>query len=646
MKTRGLIPAILTAAVLALAAGVLPAAGIPQAAEEPEITAKVDRTWIFEGEAVLYEVTLSHMENPPEPNLSAFIDFDVQFRGAQSIDSVSFYIVNGRRTEIRRLGKVFRYLLTPKRSGVLSVPAPTAEIDGREYRGPTLQIEVTTPEEQDVAILSVEADRERTYLLQPFTVTLTILVKPLPDPHGGRSPLGFQDAPALFIPWVDQPEGLEAESASEWLSRLVNSSRGFTINAITTGRSSFESFFGRPSLARFDLEHRRVAGTDDSGESVDYFEYTLSRRFTPQKVGEYAFGPVTLKGAFADGMNGQGGFDGRQIYSVSKIAKVTVTDAPLEGRPDTYTGAVGRFTFTADIVPRSARVGDPMTLALTLKGQGTLERPYPPEIEEIPAVAENFKVYDATEETKGRSRTFTFGIRPLNAGTLEFPPVAFSYFDVERERYVTLSTDPVRVQVEAADRLEEGDIVAGAIERGQRGSIELEREGIFADVMDLSGLRNESVRPERWAGLMAGMALFYGLFSVSARTLRRRYGDPAALRRRSAAGRARSRLREAQSLLRQGNRADGVDRLRSALTGFVGDVAGGTAEGMTHKDLRDGLVGIGLESERARALAQILEECDAARYGVAGEDAGRIGSDAAVVFDAAVKELRRSGRLR
>jgi hypothetical protein len=301
---------------------------------------------------------------------------------------------------------------------------------------------------------------------------------------------------------------------------------------------------------------------------------------------------------------------------------------------------------TADLVPLRARVGDPMTLTLTLKGEGTLDRPYPPEIAAIPAVADGFKVYEATDETKGRSRVFTYGIRPLNERVAEFPSIALSYFDVERKRYVTLRTDPISVEIEAAERLEEDDIVAGTIERRRPDSIELEREGIFADVMDFSGLRDESVHPQRWAGLMAGMAVFYGFAALAVRSARRRYGDPAAQRRRTAAGRARLRIKEAHALLRQGRSLEGIERLRSALTGFAGDVAGMSPEGMTHKDLMDGLIRIGLGTPEAEALARALEACDATRYGLAGESAERTGSEADEAFESAVKELRRAGRLR
>ena len=636
----GLIAGIRTAPCLF--GGALPAAG------KPEVLVELGRRKIYEGESVLYQVTVNNAENPPPPDLGAFTDFFVKFLGSQDINSVSYSFINGRRSEFRRYGRIFRYRLTPKRAGTLTVPAPVAEVGGKEIRGRPLTLEVVAPEEQDLALLSVKADKEHVYLLQPFTVTLEILVKALPDPYGDTSPVSVQDPPpALSIPWVDAPEGLEASlSPSEWLSPLVSRREGFTINGITSRADSLFAFFDQVPLARFSLRAKRVKRPGASGEEEDYYDYTLSREFKARKVGEYTFGPVTLKGAFAASVSAAGDFLGRDVYVLAPPVTVVVSDAPLEGRPATYTGAVGRFTFRADLKPREARVGDPVTLTLTLEGRGTLDRARAPKIAEVPEVARDFKVYEATEETKGSRRIFTYSIRPKNAGITAFPPVALSYFDVERERFVTLRTDPVPMTVEAAESLEAKDIVSGAAPAAGEKKIETQRGGIFADAIDLAEVRNERVRPELFALLFAGMFAFYWISFFGVRALRKRFGDPAVQRRRAAAGRAEARLKEAQRLLGRGETAAAMDRIREALAGFVGDVTGTSPEGMTHRDLEEGLVRLGLDGEKARRLARIQEACEAARFGVPEEGSVEIAASVRDAFSEAVRDLRRAGRLK
>lgn len=647
MKHTGFKMILLLAAAI-LATSVAASAAAPaQESREPEILVELARQRIYAGESVLYLVTMNYIEDAPEPDLGAFTDFEVRPMGSQDINSYSYSFVNGRRTERRQYGKAFRYMLIPLSSGTITVPAPTAEVDGKTLRGRELILEVIAPQEQDLAILSIDVEPDEVYLLQPFTVTLEILVKERPPPESDRSPVAFSQAPALTVPWVELPDGLESKSFREWLSPLASNMnrRGFTINDLTA--HSALSFFDTAPRARFDLPHERVTRRGLDGEEAGYFAYRLSRKITAAEVGEYSFGPVTLKGLFATGVNERTGkYTADEVYAVARAVKMTVTDAPEEGRPGSYTGAVGSFTIGAELAPRQAKVGDPVTLTLTLAGDGTLDRAYAPDIALNESVAAGFKVYDATEETKGRNRIFTYSIRPLHENVTEFPPVAFSYFDVGRERYVTEWTDAIPLQVEAADQLDDRDIIAGDGERKNGRAIESRHEGIFANVMDLSGLRNEAVRPERWAAGMAGMAVFYGVAFLGIRAVRRRYEDPSAVRRRSAAGRARTRLKEARVMLEGGNAPEGLEALRGALSGFLADMEGSKAEGMTHRDLGDGLQRLGLREELADELARIHEQCEAARYGMSASDAGEIGGAASEAFEKAVQELGRSGRLR
>ena len=637
-----------TLTILASLCAWCPAAVGAASEDPPEILTELERTKIYEGESVLYQVTMNNMENSPEPDLSAFVDFRVEKVSVTPIDSHFKSIINGRVTEIRRYGRAYRFRLWPKRSGSIEVPAPFAEVDGEILEGRPLRLDVKALEEQDLAFMELTVDRPNAYLMQPFTVTLTIFVKALPPPRSAQSPISFVDAPALTIPYVDEIDGLETDTVSNWLSPIMEDNKGFSINNLTAGRRHLLSLFDTAPLGRFVPERERITRRDGSGRETEYFKYTLSRRFTPKKTGEFMFGPVTLKGGFATEVDARNRISGEQVFTVARATSVTVTDAPLDNRPESYIGAVavGRFSVIADLAPRQARVGDPVTLTLTLRGEGTLERAFAPAIGENEAVADRFKIYDATEETKGRSRVFTYSVRPLAESVTEFPPVPVTWFDWEGEEFKTAWTEAIPIDVEPADIFEDGDIVSGTRERTAGRSIETQREGIFADVIDLSGLTNERVRPERWAALWVAMGGSYFLALFGVRFGRKRYGDPTALRRRSAPARAHASLREAQSMFKQNRTADGVETVKKALTGFVADLRNSNPDGLTHRDLEEGLIDSGLDGETASEIARIREECDAARYGVPLDAAARLGTEAQSALEGAVRGLRKKGGLK
>jgi hypothetical protein len=623
-----------------------------QSEEVPRIEVKLSRTEVYEGEYVVLAVQILNVEDPPPPRLEGIEEnFSVESAGQQSLNSSQTFIINGRRTHIRKFGKEYRYKLIPRKTGFLGIPAPLAEVDGQILKGNSLTLKVVGPQDQDIAILEITSQPRSLYPLKPFVVTLKVWVKELPEPHTDQSPLSVQrDAPLLTIPWVDNlPEGLQAETDTQrWLNSKIarqfafQQPAGFRINNITSG----PSFFSNNSVV-FDLSGKRMKRTDKSGRTQGYREYILERTLVAQQPGSYLLGPVTLKGVFATGRDRKGELKGEQIYGVARAVEILVKDVPMEGRPESYTGAMGTFEFTGKLVPTEAKVGDPLTLTLSLKGKGTLDRARAPALNEVPELAELFKVYEATEETKGHTRKFTYSLRPMQAGIEEFPAVAFSYFDVDRERYVTLRTDPIPLKIGEADSLAEEDIVSQTQEaRKAAKRIEARKEGIFANITDMSALKDETVRVEVFAMLVGGMVVFYFLVSFVTHRIRRVSGDQVLQRRRSARGRAQARLRDGLARIKSGGAQEGIDLLRAALTGFVADAADLPEAGLTTGDVREKLAAFGMEQDLIDRTARFLEACDSARFGAMGSEGTELAAESQEVLTALQRAFHKQGRLR
>ena len=76
---------ILTRILIAALAMAWPAAACRAAGEKPELIVEMDRNHIYEGESVLYRITLNNVENPRQPDLSGFDDFLITPLGEQSV---------------------------------------------------------------------------------------------------------------------------------------------------------------------------------------------------------------------------------------------------------------------------------------------------------------------------------------------------------------------------------------------------------------------------------------------------------------------------------------------------------------------------------------------------------------------------------
>ena len=337
---------------------------------------------------------------------------------------------------------------------------------------------------------------------------------------------------------------------------------------------------------------------------------------------------------------------GKNIYAEAPAIEVEVADVPEEGRPSTYIGAIGTFQLTAELLPPKTRVGDPMTLTLALSGRGTLENTYAPDLNVVAEVAESFKIHEATQETTGDTRSFTYTIRPKTAEITEFPAVPVSYFDVNNGRYVTVHSRPIPIDVSVAEELSGSDIVAASgAGSSPRPEIEARSEGIFANVTDPAVVRDQSVRIGRWLAAMLALAGLYAVVAVTSFQVKKLSADEAGRRRRGAVRRARSRLASALEALERREARQGADQVQEAVTGLVADVAGVPAAGLTLRDVRAHLTAMDIETKLVDRVERLLEQCDAAQYG-SPDAVGRLGRDAKPILADLIAALKSQKRFR
>jgi len=618
------------------------------AAQEPELLVEIEKQEIYAGESVLYRVTLNHVENPVAPELVGFDAFQVTPAGERSLDSRQITIINGRRSEVVRRGRQYNYQLTPRRSGQLTIPAPTASLDGQVLTGREIKLKVVPPDDQEGVILEFTTDHESVYPMQPFELKLTIAVKDLPGELKDRDPLSVQPKPpALEVAWLSDerlPKGIQPKQSWRQLLEPLVSRRGHGFQMNNIGSSSVFSLFGNEAT-RFHPPPQRTSRKAADGEELGYWEYQFKRTLLPRQQGKYTFSPATIKGTFADRIE-QGQLAGKRIYALSRGVDVEVKDVPREGRPDSYIHAIGQFKVQTTLTPTSVRVGDPMTLTLTLTGEGTLADARPPTIAALPGIENVFRTYEATEESSGGKRRFTYSLRPLSTDVAELPSIPVSYFDVEAEAYVTIATDPIAVTVQAAETLSSSDIVAAPSQSAEPGSdLEVSAAGIFANDSNLSGLRNQRIRPERWLALWTAMFGCWIGTTLVMRYVQQVREDPALLRRRSAPARARVNLETAATLLSSGSAAEVCESLRRTITSLVADYANVSAAGLTPRETKQQLQALGVESAVGIQAQELLNACEGARYGAAAaEDVAQLHAGAARLVEQILSELGKSSR--
>lgn len=139
-----------------------------------------------------------------------------------------------------------------------------------------------------------------------------------------------------------------------------------------------------------------------------------------------------------------------RAYSTEPVT-LEIAGLPSEGQPPKFSGLVGQFKVRMKAGQDVIKLGESVTLELTIAGDGTLAG------YTLPAAPNDagFRVYDdapeiGTRVLDGRFRsqmTVRRAVVPEVAGPLTIPPIEIQTYDPVQESYVSIRTQSVRLMV-------------------------------------------------------------------------------------------------------------------------------------------------------------------------------------------------------
>ncbi len=401
---------------------------------EPQLSLALDSEMIYEGESTVLIVSVINAQPDEDPNVSALEqDFTVESLGASTRSSINVSYENSRqnRVEIRAID--YRYRITPKKTGNLTVPCPQVKVDGSTLAANSLSLSVKEQTKTDVVLLESSITPEAdVYPLVPFEVSIDVLIKEPKEKLSAADLLNFMSretgAPQLTIPWL-QSRAVAANTIADveteqWLNSL-NSRFGFAINNYKTSPFDdfgFSSFFERRS-ALFLPEPVAVERTDANGQKTRYAKYSFKRVMRAPNPTTLTLGPCSLKGVFIDASD----IDNPKtvpVFLSTKTVTVNVKSIPEDQAPENYIGVYGKVTQKVSISSDDVAVGDGLTLTVAFQGYGSFENAQAPDLN---------KLFDK--------------LRPTQSGAQEIPAIQTSYFNVEKGQFEQNESEPVELTV-------------------------------------------------------------------------------------------------------------------------------------------------------------------------------------------------------
>lgn len=139
----------------------------------------------------------------------------------------------------------------------------------------------------------------------------------------------------------------------------------------------------------------------------------------------------------------------KKVQSTTQNWKIS--SVPAEGKPENFSGAIGDYTLTVKAQPDKVKVGEPISLEMTIDGKGNLDRVNAP----VLTSTDGFKTYAPTSKIESRDdlglegrKIFTEAVVPLKVGSL--PPISFTFFNPDTKQYVTRTAEAPRVVISEA----------------------------------------------------------------------------------------------------------------------------------------------------------------------------------------------------
>ncbi len=551
----------------------------------------------------------------PEPS-----GFDT-ISSRRSVQSSFRFGTGGRQAE---RSKIFTIVLRANTSGVQTIPPAVMEYRGRTYRTNPIPVEVVPigqgrreeerrpdPQRRPGGLPSLfDRDFDPMDLLDELSRQMQgDPFGPLGQPGpGGISPPDVADGDVFVRVAVDKKEA--------WLGEQI------TADIVIYSRYDIGGFPTPPTMPQMDgfwqedLERpRHIRPRMQQIRGRNYRAYLLRRlALFPTRAGEIEIDPVEVEIETSLGLFR----GGRATKRRSSPVTINVRPLPPQGRPPGFAATnVGDWRMTASLDKPRTTTGEPVTLELSITGDGNVHVLEPPALTEI----DGLRIYEPSQDQEtrkqggrfGGTKTLSYVIVPNRTGSFTIPAMDFHFFDPVAERYRTTSTRPLTMTVTAGRPTQPGaampSVAGSGINILDPDALRTIRYGVTPSLVGPPPYRS----PVFLGMVGLSTALLIGLAVADA--LRRRIARAAvAGRGRRAPSVAKARLRSARRSLRKGERRGAAVDVLEALQDYVSVAADVRVRGLSREAVRYALAERGCPSELAEAFCEVLESCESVRY--------------------------------
>lgn len=544
---------------------------------------------------------------------------DFQVLGGPNVSS-STQFMNGDMSQ----SITYTYILKPKREGVFKIGKAVASISGATLESNELTITVTGPVQAQP-----RAQQRRQW--SPFDDIFA-----QDDPFEQQQP----EEPAntgdmqktlhdnVFI-------RLSADRTNVYMGEKVTASLKlyFKLNVGQAGVTKAPSFNGFWSQ-EIELPKDKQPQIENWNGQQFYVVELQKFNLYPQKSGNLQVSPAEAnlvvqvpvqnrRRSFFDDFFARA--QNMQYKPVSNALNITVKELPQAGKPENFSGAVGRFDYQVKLSSKEGKTDEPLTYSVKISGSGNLKTVEVPK----PELPEAFEVYEPktneqlsnTAEGMSGMREYDYLLIPHQPGDYKIPGSAFSYFDPAAGKYITINAPEYSVKITGEPSANPNNNLPVAASKSD----------VTALGSDIRYIKNKAGEwkpsgasffgtPTHLALMVSPFLLFTGLLFV-----RKRNEDLAAdvigAKKRRATRLAKKRLATAAKLLKAQNKTGYYDEVSRAIWGYLGDKLSIDPAQLSQDNVAEKLQEKKVNPQTISQLQHLIGICQQALYAPVGAGA-------------------------
>lgn len=307
------------------------------------------------------------------------------------------------------------------------------------------------------------------------------------------------------------------------------------------------------------------------------------------------------------------------VYAVkSKPVQIEILPLPETNKPADFSGAVGNYSFKAQLSKDKIKANDAINLTITLTGKGNIKLVDPLKIN----FPEDFETYDAKIKENisangggvSGSKTFDYLIIPRHGGDYKIDQINFSYFDPEKKQYVTLPSPEFNIQVEKG---KDEDATANVFNPRSKEDVK-----ILGNDIRYIKTNNIELKPKNnyffgsglfYTGIATPFLAFIGFLFVRKKSIENNK-DIVSVKSRKATKMAKKRLLLAEKHLKENNKEQFYIEIFKALYGYTSDKLNIPVAELNKEHISEKLKNGNVTDATIKELIAIVDSCEYARY--------------------------------